>query len=61
MEYKVNNLTHFRKDFIDIVNTIPFGQTLTYGEIAKMLAEKNELKECLFRLLVGLLVGIRFA
>ena len=61
MEYKVNNLTHFRKDFINIVNMIPFGQTLTYGEIAKMLAEKNESKECLFRLLVGLLVGIRFA
>ena len=41
LKYKVNNLTPFRKDVIDIMNTIPFGQTLTYGEIAKMLAEKK--------------------
>lgn len=42
--YKIRNITHFRKDVIDIMNTIPFGETLTYGEIAGRIARKREIK-----------------
>ena len=33
----MEDLTPFRKAVLDIVSEIPFGQTLTYGEIAKRL------------------------
>ena len=35
--YRMEDLTPFRKAVLDIVCGIPFGQTLTYGEIAKRL------------------------
>lgn len=35
--YCMHCLTPFRKKVLDIVFEIPFGQTLTYGEIAKRL------------------------
>jgi methylated-DNA-[protein]-cysteine S-methyltransferase len=35
--YRMENLTPFRKVVLDIVCEIPFGHTLTYGEIAKRL------------------------
>jgi len=34
--------THFRKAVWDILMTIPFGKTMTYGEIAKMLAGRED-------------------
>ena len=43
-KYKIDNLTPFRKDVIDIMNTIPFGETLTYNNIAKIIAQKKALK-----------------
>lgn len=42
--YKLAELTPFRQDVIDIMNTIKFGETLTYGDIAKKLLEKRGLK-----------------
>ena len=33
-KYKIENLTPFRKEVIDIINEIPFGKTLTYNDIA---------------------------
>lgn len=36
--------TQFRKAVYDILLTIPYGQTMTYGEIANILAEKNGVK-----------------
>ena len=33
--------TTFRKAVYDILLTIPYGQTMTYGEIARILAEKQ--------------------
>ena len=33
--------TPFRKTVYDILLTIPYGQTMTYGEIARILAEKQ--------------------
>lgn len=40
-KYKMSDLTPFRKEVIDIMNTIDFGRTLTYGHIAKMITEKR--------------------
>ena len=40
-KYKVNNLTNFRKEVIEIMNTIPFGKTLTYNDIAKIIAKRH--------------------
>ena len=40
-KYKINNLTPFRKEVIDIINTIPFGETLTYNDISKIIAKKR--------------------
>ena len=44
-EYKINNLTTFRSEVTDIVNTIPFGDTLTYNDIAKKIALKRGIKK----------------
>ena len=35
------NGTDFRKDVWDILLTIPYGKTMTYGEIAAMIAHKR--------------------
>ena len=35
--YLIHDLTPFRKKVLDIVGEIPYGQTMTYGEIAKRL------------------------
>jgi len=39
--YKIANLTEFRKEVIDIMLEIPFGEVKTYGEIAEIIAEKR--------------------
>ncbi len=39
-KYKVNNLTDFRKEVIEIMNTIPFGETITYNDISKYFLPK---------------------
>lgn len=43
--YKIENLTPFRQEVIDIMNSIGFGETLTYNDIAKMIAKKRGLKK----------------
>ena len=35
------NTTPFRKEVCDIMLTIPFGQTMTYGEIANIIAKQR--------------------
>ena len=37
--YRMHDLTPFRKEVLDIVCEIPFGHTLTYGEIANRIVE----------------------
>ena len=37
--YRMHDLTPFRKKVLDIVGEIPFGRTMTYGEIAKHIVE----------------------
>lgn len=43
-KYKINNLTLFRQECVDIMNTIPFGKTITYNDISKIIAEKRKIK-----------------
>lgn len=38
------NTTPFRKAVYDILLTIPYGQTMTYGEIAHMIAEQKSIQ-----------------
>ena len=39
--WRTEVLTPFRKDVQDIMLTIPYGETMTYGEIAQRLARKR--------------------
>lgn len=43
-EYKINNLTPFRQEVIEIMNSIPFGETVTYGDISGIIAGHRGLK-----------------
>lgn len=42
--YRMEYLTSFRQEVVDIMNRIPFGDTVTYGEIAKEIANTRGLK-----------------
>lgn len=44
-KYKINNLTPFRREVIDIMNTIEYGKTLTYKDISKIIAHKRKIKK----------------
>lgn len=44
-KYKINNLTPFRKEVIDIMNTIPFGKVLTYNDIAEIIAKHRKINK----------------
>lgn len=55
-KYKINNLTPFRKEVIDIINTITFGKTLTYNDIAKIIAQNRKIEKMSAQA-VGVAVG----
>ena len=42
-DFRIDNATPFRKDVVEIMSRIPYGKLLTYGEIARQIAEKNGL------------------
>ena len=44
-KYKINNQTPFRQEVIDIMNTIPFGSTITYNDISKIIAKNRNIKK----------------
>ncbi len=44
-KYKIENLTPFRKQVIDILNTIPYGKTITYKDIAKIVAKEKGIEK----------------
>lgn len=44
-KYKINDLTPFRKEVSDIMNTIPYGKTLTYNDIAKIIAKRRGIEK----------------
>ena len=44
-KYKIQNLTPFRKLVIDSMIKIPYGETITYNDIAKTIARKKGIKK----------------
>ena len=44
-KYKINGLTPFRKEVSDIMNSIAYGQTLTYNDIAKIIAKRRGIEK----------------
>ena len=40
-EYQINNATPFRREVLEILTTIPYGETITYGEIAAQIAKNH--------------------
>ena len=40
-DIKIEKITPFRRDVSEIMKNIPFGETTTYGEIAKILARER--------------------
>lgn len=44
IEYKIDNLTPFRKEVLSIIKSIPYGKTITYGDIAKIISDKRGIK-----------------
>lgn len=43
-KYKIENLTPFRQEVIDIMNSIDYGCTLTYHDISKIIAKNRGIK-----------------
>lgn len=43
-KYRVENLTEFRKEVIENLIKIPYGEVITYGEIAKKIANVRGVK-----------------
>ena len=43
--YRIDGLTPFRKDVIDAMLEIPFGETASYGDIAATIARKRRMKK----------------
>ncbi len=39
--YRIEGLTPFRKEVLDIIAGIPYGRTMTYGDIAGIIAERR--------------------
>ena len=44
-KYRIENLTPFREEVIEEMLKIPYGETTSYGTIAKTLAEKHHIQK----------------
>lgn len=44
-KYKILNLTPFRQEVTNIMNSIKFGETMTYNDISKVIAQKRGLEK----------------
>lgn len=44
-KYRIEEGTPFRESVLDILHRIPYGKTVTYGDIAKSIAESRGLKK----------------
>lgn len=44
-KYKLLNLTPFRRSVVDIMQTIKYGETMTYNDIAKLITKSREIKK----------------
>ena len=52
-KYKIEKLTEFRKNVIDIMLKIPYGKMITYGDIAKKIAKKYGIEKMSSRAVGG--------
>lgn len=52
-EYKIEALTPFRKSVSDEMVKIPYGETVTYAQIAENIAKKREIKKMSARAVGG--------
>ena len=43
-KYKIKNLTPFRQEVTNIMNSIEYGKVVTYNDISKIIAKKRNLK-----------------
>lgn len=43
-KYKIKELTPFRQEVVDIMNTIPYGKTISYKKIAEIIANNRGLE-----------------
>lgn len=43
--YSIGNLTDFRRDVQELMREIPYGKTVTYGDIAREIAEKRRIEK----------------
>ena len=44
-KYRINNLTPFRKEVLNIMNTIKYGNLLTYNDISKIIAKNRGIEK----------------
>lgn len=44
-DFRIDNATPFRKDVLEILQEIPFGRTMTYGDIAAQIAKKHGIEK----------------
>lgn len=44
-KYKIVGLTTFRKEVVDIMNTIKYGRLLTYNDISKIIAKNRNIEK----------------
>ena len=44
-EYKFYNLSYFTMEVIEYIKKIPYGKTITYGDIASNIAKKKKIKQ----------------
>lgn len=44
-KYKLEKISNFQDDVLSIVKKIPYGTTLTYGEIARQIAEEKHINK----------------
>ena len=44
-DFRIDNATPFRRDVLEILQQIPFGRTVTYGDIAAQIAKKRGIEK----------------
>lgn len=52
-KYKIENLTDFRKEVMEYMLSIPYGETITYGDIAGNIAKKRGIEKMSSRAVGG--------
>lgn len=44
-EYQINNATPFRREVLEILKKIPYGENITYGEISTQIANNHNINK----------------